>query len=104
MREIRISVMRHLREHDAPTRGRLARQAIAKKIPGLLPPMNGEYIALCTMKKLMPTLTFKIAGKDFDLTPDDYILEVRGTLCIPSAMPRRSLADPLPIPFRYFGS
>ena len=76
MREIRISVMRHLREHDAPTRGRLARQAIAKKIPGLLPPMNGEYIALCTMKKLMPTLTFKIAGKDFDLTPDDYILEV----------------------------
>ena len=50
------------------------------------------------MKKMMPTLTFKIAGKDFDLTPDDYILEVRRlTLRIVDdalAMPWRFLRDP----------
>ena len=47
------------------------------------------------MKKMMPTLTFKIAGKDFDLTPDDYILEVRRltlrTVDDASAMPWRSI-------------
>ena len=42
---------------------------------------NGQYTIDCGKKKDLPNITFELAGHKFDMTPDDYILEVSGS-CI----------------------
>lgn len=41
-----------------------------------LPNLNGESVVDCDRISLMPTVTFTIGGKHFDLTPEQYILKV----------------------------
>lgn len=38
--------------------------------------MGGQYSIKCNQIDKLPPLTFKIAGKDFELTGDDYVLKV----------------------------
>lgn len=38
----------------------------------------------CADLHKMPSVTFSIAGKDFTLTPEQYILKVRVVLCLAS--------------------
>jgi hypothetical protein len=40
-------------------------------------PMNGQWMVDCKNIKNMPTITFKIAGKDFALTPEQYVVKVK---------------------------
>jgi len=50
---------------------------LVKLIPGLTGlPGTGEYIADCSKIADMPTLTFTIAGETFNLTGEDYILQI----------------------------
>jgi saccharopepsin len=42
---------------------------------------NGQYSIDCAKKKDLPNITFDLAGNKFDMTPDDYILEISGS-CI----------------------
>jgi cathepsin D len=51
-------------------------------------PMNGQWMVDCKNLGHMPTVTFKIAGKPFALTPDQYVMKVKPiatmdvTLCL----------------------
>jgi len=51
-------------------------------------PMNGQWMIDCKNLDHMPTVTFKIAGKPFSLTPDQYVMKVKPiatmdvTLCL----------------------
>lgn len=51
-------------------------------------PMNGEYMVECSTVPSMPTIVFTIGGKQFPLTPDQYIMKVKPvpnvdvTLCL----------------------
>jgi cathepsin D len=51
-------------------------------------PMNGQWMIDCKNLDNMPTVTFKIAGKPFSLTPDQYVMKVKPiatmdvTLCL----------------------
>jgi len=51
-------------------------------------PMNGQWMIDCKNLDSMPTVTFKIAGKPFSLTPDQYVMKVKPiatmdvTLCL----------------------
>ena len=42
----------------------------------------------CADLHKMPSVTFSIAGKDFTLTPEQYILKVRVVLCLASFLGR----------------
>ncbi len=41
---------------------------------------SSQAVVDCARIPRMPTVSFSIAGKDFDLTPDQYVLRVRGDL------------------------
>jgi len=51
-------------------------------------PMNGQWMIDCKNVEKMPEITFKIAGKPFTLTPDQYVMKVKPiatmdvTLCL----------------------
>jgi cathepsin D len=40
-------------------------------------PMTGQYMVDCRAVDQMPTVSFTIAGKEFPLTPDQYVLRVK---------------------------
>jgi len=52
-------------------------------------PIVGEYVVSCSKIDSLPTVTFKINGKDFVLTPQQYILQMKNmgvTMCISGFM------------------
>jgi cathepsin D len=52
-------------------------------------PITGEYIVQCDKLDSMPNITFKINGKDFPLTPEDYVLQIESlgqTTCMSGFM------------------
>jgi cathepsin D len=52
---------------------------------GAIPIINGEYTILCNLTSNLPNVTFTLAGKDFILTPVDYVLRVTQfgqTICL----------------------
>jgi len=52
-------------------------------------PIVGEYVVSCSKLPSMPNLTFKIKGKDFVLTPQQYVLQMKNmgvTMCISGIM------------------
>mmetsp|Transcript_36465 Transcript_36465/g.77784 ORF Transcript_36465/g.77784 Transcript_36465/m.77784 type:complete len:394 (-) Transcript_36465:390-1571(-) len=54
-----------------------ALKTMVELIPGITAvPFTGEYIANCSRMGEMPSFTFTIEGKDFELSPEDYILKV----------------------------
>jgi len=51
---------------------------VVAALPGLTPVAGGkEYSVDCSKISSLPTLTFKIAGKDFPLSGSDYVLQVQ---------------------------
>jgi len=40
-------------------------------------PMNGQYMIDCNKMQNMPTVSFTINGKEFPLTPEQYVLKVK---------------------------
>jgi cathepsin D len=50
--------------------------SLVAKLPGVSPLAAGEYTVDCSKISEMPTLTFKIAGKDFALEGSDYVLQI----------------------------
>jgi cathepsin D len=49
-----------------------------QKAIGATPLIHGEYKVDCSKKSSMPNVDFKINGKTFTLTPDQYVLSVSG--------------------------
>eukprot|EP00238_Polyblepharides_amylifera_P006249 CAMPEP_0196579632 /NCGR_PEP_ID=MMETSP1081-20130531/23796_1 /TAXON_ID=36882 /ORGANISM="Pyramimonas amylifera, Strain CCMP720" /LENGTH=414 /DNA_ID=CAMNT_0041899271 /DNA_START=125 /DNA_END=1369 /DNA_ORIENTATION=+ len=49
-----------------------------QQLIGGTPIMAGEYTVDCNSLDSMPDVTFTIAGKDFTLTPNDYVLQIQG--------------------------
>jgi len=49
-----------------------------QKAIGATPLAHGEYTVDCSKKSSMPNVDFKINGKTFTLTPDQYVLSVSG--------------------------
>jgi len=52
-------------------------------------PIVGEYVVSCSKLSSMPTVTFKINGKDFPLTPQEYVVQMKNmgvTMCISGFM------------------
>jgi cathepsin D len=52
-------------------------------------PIVNEYVVSCSKLSSMPNLTFKIKGKDFVLTPQQYVLQMKNagvTMCISGIM------------------
>ena len=45
---------------------------------GAKPLALGEYTVDCNALDSMPDVTFTIAGKEFSLTPKDYVLQIQG--------------------------
>jgi len=50
--------------------------SLVAKLPGVSPLAAGEYSVDCSKISQMPTLTFKIGGKDFALEGTDYVLQI----------------------------
>jgi len=46
---------------------------------------NGQYTVDCAKRSSLPDMTFQLAGQNFSITADDYILEVQGS-CISTFM------------------
>ena len=46
---------------------------------GAKPLAAGEYTVDCDALDTMPDVTFTIAGREFSLSPKDYILQIQGT-------------------------
>ena len=46
---------------------------------GAKPLAAGEYTVDCDTLDSMPDVTFTIAGREFSLSPKDYILQIQGT-------------------------
>jgi saccharopepsin len=44
---------------------------------------NGSYSVECEKLDSMPDFTFKLDGKKYTLTPQDYILQVQGSCISP---------------------
>lgn len=56
-------------------------KAVIEKIQiliGATPLAAGEYTVDCNALDSMPDVTFTIAGKEFSLTPKDYVLQIQG--------------------------
>jgi len=51
---------------------------LTAKLPGLTKLPTGQYTVDCSKIPQMPPLSFKIAGKDFELAGSDYVLQVQG--------------------------
>lgn len=52
-------------------------------------PIVGEYVVSCSKLDSLPTVTFKINGKDFPLTPQEYVVQMSNkgtTMCISGFM------------------
>jgi cathepsin D len=52
-------------------------------------PIVGEYVVSCSKLSSLPTVTFKINGKDFPLTPQEYVVQMKSmgvTMCISGFM------------------
>jgi len=49
---------------------------VLDEICNLLPSPNGESILNCTTLDTLPDVSFVLAGKQFTLTPDQYVLQV----------------------------
>jgi cathepsin D len=52
-------------------------------------PIVGEYVVSCSKLSSMPNVTFKLNGKDFVLTPQDYVVQMKNmgvTMCISGFM------------------
>ncbi|XP_018497450.1 lysosomal aspartic protease [Galendromus occidentalis] len=50
-------------------------KALNKAI-GAAPFLNGEYLVNCNNLPTMPNITFTLGGKDFELTPNDYVMKM----------------------------
>lgn len=46
---------------------------------------NGQYTVDCAKRDSLPDVTFKLSGKDFTISPYDYILEIQGS-CVSTFM------------------
>ncbi|MCJ1312005.1 Vacuolar protease A [Agyrium rufum] len=53
-------------------------QSINEKMGARLEP-NGQYSIDCDKRRDLPDLTFRFAGHEFDITPDDYVFEYEGS-------------------------
>jgi len=52
-------------------------------------PIVGEYVVPCSKLDSLPTVTFKINGKEFPLTPQEYVVQMKNmgtTMCISGFM------------------
>lgn len=59
------------------------------KMIGATPVPSGEYILDCARINSLPTITFKISGVDFPLSPTDYVMKVKvmgRTMCMSGFM------------------
>eukprot|EP00567_Pseudictyota_dubia_P003925 CAMPEP_0197450792 /NCGR_PEP_ID=MMETSP1175-20131217/26556_1 /TAXON_ID=1003142 /ORGANISM="Triceratium dubium, Strain CCMP147" /LENGTH=369 /DNA_ID=CAMNT_0042983297 /DNA_START=20 /DNA_END=1129 /DNA_ORIENTATION=+ len=56
-------------------------KVIASKV-GATPVINGEYSISCSKRSSLPNVAFHVAGKAFELTPDQYILDVENVECL----------------------
>lgn len=52
--------------------------SINKAIGATQVPFTQEYTVDCTKLEVMPTVNIKIEGKDFPLTPQDYVIQLEG--------------------------
>jgi cathepsin D len=50
-------------------------KSLVAKLPGVKPIIHGEYSADCSKIDEMPTLSFSVGGKTFELDGHDYILQ-----------------------------
>ena len=60
-----------------------------QKFIGAIPLMKGEYMVHCDKISTMPSLTFVINGKEFELRPEDYVLKITAmghTVCLSGFM------------------
>jgi saccharopepsin len=55
---------------------------------------NGQYTVECEKRDSLPDMSFTLSGKEFTITPYDYILEVQGS-CISSFFGMDFPGDPL---------
>jgi saccharopepsin len=55
---------------------------------------NGQYTVDCDKRDSLPDMSFTLSGKEFTITPYDYILEVQGS-CISSFFGMDFPGDPL---------
>jgi len=58
--------------------GPTAEVELIQKAIGATPLMKGEYTVDCSKISSMPNVEFKIAGKTYTLTPNQYVLQVSG--------------------------
>jgi len=64
-------------------------QQVNKAIGATRIPIVGEYVVSCSKLASMPSITFKINGKDFLLTPEQYVVQMKNmgvTMCISGFM------------------
>jgi cathepsin D len=64
-------------------------QELNKLIGAIRIPVVGEYVVRCAKIPEMPNITLKINGRDFVLTPKDYVLQMESmgtTMCISGFM------------------
>lgn len=45
---------------------------------GAKPLAQGEYLVDCSKMDSMPDVTFAISGREFSLSPQDYVLQLQG--------------------------
>merc|ERR1711871_243878 len=58
--------------------GPTAEVEVIQKAIGATPLMKGEYTVDCSKISSMPNVDFKLAGKSYTLTPQQYVLQVSG--------------------------
>eukprot|EP00879_Flechtneria_rotunda_P020372 GHRR01021434.1.p1 GENE.GHRR01021434.1~~GHRR01021434.1.p1 ORF type:complete len:274 (-),score=37.52 GHRR01021434.1:1320-2141(-) len=67
----------------------------AQEVEGLCTMLDfgGPAMLKCAKVKSLPTISFKVAGKEFKLAPEQYVLKVDAGLCLPIAIFRCMLSD-----------